>query len=322
MNATTLTDRYVAAAMRTVPEKQRDDLAAELRASIDDQIEARVDGGEPRVTAERSVLTDLGDPDKLAAGYTERPLYLIGPRHYLDWWRLLKLLLAIVLPVSAFGVALGQTLSGAGFGEIVGSVIATLISVAVHLGFWTTLVFVLVERTGGDSGKQFTAWSVDQLPEPRQRGVGFGDMVATLVFLAIAAGAIIWDATIGFVPKAVTATDAPLSFLDPGLWPWWIGALFIVMALEAALAVVVYLVGRWTPPLAVVNAVLALAVAIPALVLLAQGQLLNPDYFPTLVPDDGTTVAAIVSVITGFIIAGVALWDIVDVTIKTVRARR
>ncbi|HWM16349.1 MAG TPA: permease prefix domain 1-containing protein, partial [Microbacterium sp.] len=137
MNATTLTDRYVAAAMRTVPEKQRDDLAAELRASIDDQIEARVDGGEPRVTAERSVLTDLGDPDKLAAGYTERPLYLIGPRHYLDWWRLLKLLLAIVLPVSAFGVALGQTLSGAGFGEIVGSVIATLISVAVHLGFWT-----------------------------------------------------------------------------------------------------------------------------------------------------------------------------------------
>ena len=42
----TLTDRYVDAAMRTVPEKQRPDLSAELRASIDDQIDARVDAGE------------------------------------------------------------------------------------------------------------------------------------------------------------------------------------------------------------------------------------------------------------------------------------
>ncbi len=47
MTATSLTDRYVAAAMRTVPEKQRDDLGTELRASIDDQIDARVENGEP-----------------------------------------------------------------------------------------------------------------------------------------------------------------------------------------------------------------------------------------------------------------------------------
>ena len=107
MTATTLTDRYVAAAMRTVPEKQRDDLGAELRASIDDQIDARVENGEPHGDAERAVLTELGDPDKLAAGYTDRPLYLIGPRYYLDWWRLLKLLLWIVPACAAFGVALG-----------------------------------------------------------------------------------------------------------------------------------------------------------------------------------------------------------------------
>ena len=66
--------------MRTVPEKQRADLSAELRASIDDQIDARVDDGEAPEAAERAVLTDLGDPDKLAAGYTDRPLHLIGPR--------------------------------------------------------------------------------------------------------------------------------------------------------------------------------------------------------------------------------------------------
>ncbi|SFS15400.1 hypothetical protein SAMN04487846_3094 [Microbacterium sp. cf046] len=322
MTTTTLTERYVSAAMRTVPEKQRDDLAAELRASIDDQIDARVDDGEPHDAAERAVLTELGDPDKLAAGYTDRPLYLIGPRYFLDWWRLLKLLLWIVLPAAAFGIALAQTLDGQSLGPIIGNVVTTLIAVAVHLCFWTTLVFVIVERTGAGMGKGFTEWTVDQLPEPRPRGVGFSDMIGTLVFLAVAAGAIIWDLTIGFVPGFVTGADAPLSFLDPALWPWWIAGLFIVMALEATLAIVVYLIGRWTPLLAVVNAVLALAVAIPALILLAQGMLLNPAYFPTIIPDDGAQVASIVTVVTGFGIAAIAIWDIVDVTLKTVRARR
>ena len=110
MNTTNLTDRYVAAAMRTVPEQQRADLAAELRASIDDQIDARVEQGEERDAAERSVLTELGDPDVLAAGYTGRRLYLIGPKLYLVWWRLLKLLLSIVLPFAVAAVALGVLL--------------------------------------------------------------------------------------------------------------------------------------------------------------------------------------------------------------------
>lgn len=317
---TTLTDRYVAAAMRTVPEKQRDDLGAELRASIADQVDGRTENGEDRAAAERAVLTELGDPDKLAAGYTDRPLHLIGPKYYLDWWRLLKLLLWIVLPAAAFGIALAQTLDGQSIGPIIGNVLATLISVAVHLCFWTTLVFVIVERTGADR-KEFGTWTVDQLPEPRPRGVGFGDMIATLVFLAVGAGAVIWDLTIGFVPAFVTGSGEPLSFLNPGLWPWWIAGLFVLMALEATLAVVVYLVGRWTAALAVANAVLALAFAVPALILLSQGQLLNPEFFPAVVGEDGAEVAAIVSTVFGFGIAILAIWDIVDVIRKTIRSR-
>ena len=121
MNTTSLTDRYVDAAMRTVPEQQRQDLGAELRASIEDQIDGRVHNGEEHSAAERAVLTELGDPDKLAAGYTDRPLWLIGPRYYLTWWRLTKLLWAIVPACAAFGVALGQTLAGEPFGAIVGT---------------------------------------------------------------------------------------------------------------------------------------------------------------------------------------------------------
>src|SRR6478609_866506 len=231
MNTPTLTDRYVDAAMRTVGDKQRADLAAELRGSIDDQIDARIEQGEPRESAERAVLTDLGDPDKLAAGYTDRPLWLIGPTYYLDWWRLLKLLMWIVPPFAAFGIALGQTLAGASFGEVVGSTVAGVIGVIVHLAFWVTVVFAVVERSSRRTGAgPLAPWTLAQLPVPRESGARLADLIATAVLLAAAAFAVLWDMLIGFVP------GTPLSFLDPGLWPWWIAGLFVLMAAEVVLA--------------------------------------------------------------------------------------
>lgn len=319
MASTTLTDRYVDAAMRTVPEKQRADLAAELRASIEDQIDARVEAGESQDVAEAAVLTELGDPDKLAAGYTDRPLYLIGPKYFLIWWRLLKLLLWIVPPIVAFAVALGQTISGAGIGEIIGTSVLATMGTILHLAFWTTLVFAVIERAEVTSAESvpLTAWTPDQLPEPRESGAKFSDMIVTIVFLAIGAGAILWDQFIGFAPGY-----PGLSVLDPGLWPWWISGLFAAMAVEAVLQVVVFLRGRWTFGLAAVNAVLNLVVAVPALWLLTQGRLLNAEFWTTVIPPDSSeTVASVVAILMGFGIAAVAIWDTIDAFLKARRAR-
>lgn len=315
MNAT-LTDRYVDAAMRSVPEKQRDDLSAELRASIDDQIDARVDAGEPQDAAERAVLTELGDPDKLAAGYLERPLWLVGPRYYLDWWRLLKLLWAIVPACAAFGVALGQTLAGAPLGAIIGSTVGVVISVIVHVAFWVTLVFVILERSGHDTMDP-GEWTPDKLPEPKESGAKLSDMVASLVFLAIAAAFVLWDHFVGWP----IGDGRMMSFLDPALWPWWITGLFVLMAAEAVLAVSVYRRGRWTTGLAYLNLVLNVAITLPVLWLISQGLFLNPELLPTVDPDDGAQVTGILNVILGFVFAGIAVWDSIDAFLKAHRAR-
>src|SRR5690606_3729698 len=97
-----LTDRYLHAFVRVVPEAQRRTIDAEVRERIADAIEARIGSGDDTEAAERAVLTELGDPERLAVDYLDRPLQLIGPRYYLTWWRLLKLLLAIV-PASVAG---------------------------------------------------------------------------------------------------------------------------------------------------------------------------------------------------------------------------
>ena len=315
-----LTDRYVDAAMRTVPEDQRDDLAAELRASIDDQVEARIEEGEPHDVAERAVLTDLGDPDKLAAGYTDRPLWLIGPRYYLTWWRLTKLLWAIVPACAAFGVALGQVLAGADFGEIVGSVVSVVLSVIVHIGFWPTLVFFIVERSERSADAHFIGrWTPDDLPEPRERRAGLSDLIASLVFLGVAAGAILWDHFVGFV---YTPETGWISFLSPDTWPWWVGALLVLMVLEALLAISVYAKGRWDVGSATVNLFLNLVVAGGALWLLSHQQLVNPEFFTAVIPEDSAaTVATVMSTLFGFGIVAIAVWDTVDAYLKAHRSR-
>lgn len=310
-----LTDRYVAAATRTIAPTQRDDIAAELRASIDDQVGALVETGASADVAERTVLTELGDPDRLAADYRESPTWLIGPTLYFPWLRLLKLLMWIVVPLAAFGVALGQTLAGATFGEVIGSMVVTMIGVIVHLGFWVTLVFAIIERSGARNAVPETPWTLDRLPEPRESGATFPDMVGSLILVVLGAGALVWDRFIGFAPS-----HPGLPLLDPDLWPWWIAGLFAVMAGDAVLAILVYRRGRWTAATATANAALQTVAAVAAIWLLLQQRLINPDFWPTVVTDGNAgELVPVLAVLTGFVIGGVAVWSIIDAFLKARR---
>lgn len=313
----TLTERYISATIRSLTPEVQDDVRAELEGSIADAIDARLDQGEAPADAERAVLTELGDPGILAAGYADRPLHLIGPKYYLVWWRLLKLLLWIVPACAMGGVAIAQAIDQAPIGSIIGAAVAVGMSVIVHVCFWVTLVFFVLERTGADTGVK---WDVDQLPEPTQNGAGRADAIALLVFLVLGVGAVFWDAFIGFFP-----TDgAPIPILNPALWPWGITFFLALFVAEALLAVVVYAHRRWTIGAAVVNTVLAVVFAAWSLTLLLQGELLNPEFLSYVFTDNGVTdeTMRILTVITGFCLVAFPVWDIVDGWIKTARARR
>jgi hypothetical protein len=324
----TLTERYISATIRSLKPEVQGDVRAELEGAIADAVEARVDQGESRAAAERSVLTELGDPGVLSAGYADRPLHLIGPRYYLTWWRLLKLLLWIVPACAAVGVAIGKILEFATIGEVIGSVAVAVIMAIVHVGFWTTLVVAILERAATDPGVK---WDIDQLPEPTEKGAGRSEVIASLIFLGLAAGAVLWDSLRGFVRY----DGEPVAILNPGLWPWGMTVLLVIMLAELFLALAIYRVGRWTPAFAVINTILALAFAVPALYLLVSGALVNPDFLYFLatehvedlaVANEGAAAQGgllrVLSVVLGVVIVGIGIWDIIDGWIKTYRARR
>ncbi|ALX66408.1 permease prefix domain 1-containing protein [Microbacterium sp. XT11] len=332
----TLTERYIAATVRSLRPEAQADVRAELEASIGDAVEARVEQGEPRDAAERAVLTELGDPARLAAGYADRPLHLIGPRFYLVWWRLLKLLLSIVPACVFLAVALGQVIAQAPVGKVIADSLLAAGGAALHICFWTTLVFVVLERTGSTTA--IDEWSVDQLPEAATDGAGRSELIGSLVFLAAAVGALFWDRLRGFV--VVDGEGMPI--LAPDLWPWWIGALLLLIVAEAVFAVMIYRRRGWTIAAAVVNTVLAVAFLAWALVLLVTGELINPAFLSHIVSAGGDGfvsaggdgfaagdaeaagqggVFRILAVLLGFGIAAGVAWDIVDGWLKATGRR-
>ncbi|WP_193106004.1 permease prefix domain 1-containing protein [Brachybacterium sp. FME24] len=317
--ATTLTERYINATTDSLPPDTQGDVRAELEASIADAVESRLDQGEDPATAERTVLTDLGDPVALAASYTDRPLHLLGPRYYLAWWRLLKLLLAIVPAVAVGGVALVQVIVGASIGEVIGQAISVGITATLHLVFWVTLIFVLIERSGADTGPD---WNLDQLPEPRPTRSGRADVIASAVFAGLMIAAMLWDRFRGFV--RIDGHDVDVQILHPQLWPWAILGLVGLLLVEVGLAAVAHARRGWTVGLAVANTALALVWVSAILTLLGNGLLVNPELMSLVFSGEGgapetTRVVGILFVLS---VIGASAWDIIDGWLKARRGAK
>ncbi|HEX7351153.1 permease prefix domain 1-containing protein [Brachybacterium sp.] len=312
----TLTSRYIDATARSLPADLEQDVREELTASIADAVEARIEQGEDPEVAERAALTELGDPAALAAGYTDRPLHLIGPRYYLTWLRLLKTLLIIVPPIAMLGAGIAHAISGASVGGVIAEAIAIGLSVTVHLFFWVTLVFVILERTRTETG---TTWDVDQLPEERSSGTGRADLIPSLVLIALMLGAVAWDLTRGLA----VIDGSTLPVLHPSLWPGWILLFAALLLLEAALAIANFVRKRWTTAAAIVNTALAVGFVSWALTLLGQGRLLNPELLEIArasgVDGDVSFTLGVILVVG---ILGGSAWDAIDGWIKTARDAR
>lgn len=272
MSSTSLTERYVWTVTRHLPPETGPDVARELRGTIEETVEGRVAGGEDPVTAERETILGLGDPAVLAREYGGRPNHLIGPAYFPAWVRLVKLLLAVVVPLAALGTVLAHAFgTDAGVGAIVGEAAGTAFQVAVHIVFWTAVVFAVVERYGGaaERDKIVDTWSPDELGDPagRARRMSVSEMIGEVVLTVILIALVVWQLR--------GVAEGSLQVLDPGLGLGW-GALIVgPLVLDVLVTVAAWARGGWTLLLATASLVSAVVSGVVLVWLLLAGRLLT-----------------------------------------------
>jgi hypothetical protein len=307
---TSLIDRYVFTALRRVPEQQRADIDRELRASIEDAVDARVDGGEPRDAAVEAALLQLGDPDRLADSYAGRLAYVIGPELFPVWRKILKMLYTIVLPIVIAVAVIVQLFTDPDPGKVIGAGISALITTAVHMGFWTTLVFAVLERS--DSRTELTrAWKPADLPKYERSTVGLAQLAAGLVWPVLL--------IVALILQQFTFTRQPV--LDPANWSFWWPFFLAVLVLECGYQFWLYRHGTWTHTVTLVNAAIGLLATVPLVWLLATHHFYNPAFIATLNWGDVNPLTWLTTI--GVVVAiGAAIWDVAEVAVRAERARR
>ncbi|OUZ12898.1 hypothetical protein BHE97_00060 [Aeromicrobium sp. PE09-221] len=315
---TELTDRYVYAATRFVTDQdERVELDRELRERIADTVDGHRSAGLGPAEAEERALTELGDPLRVSAAYRERPMYLIGPRHYFAWQRVMVIVLATAPWIVGVIDLIVMISTREPVETVIAGTISTIVMVAVQAAFWITLGFAVAERVTTPADGDVDRWTPERLPQlPESTGRGkLSDLIASLVFLVIVAGLIVWQR----FGSLVVVDGERMPVLDPALWDVWIPVMFLLLALEAVHAVWVYRTG-WTWPAAIVNLPISLAWGALLGWLFVSGRLLNPDFLDRVGLSQGAIDRSQPYVLA--VLAVIIAWELVDGFYKAYRRGR
>ena len=98
-----LIDKYIAEVGKHLPRRQRADIEAEIRSTLEDMLEERNQAEASNEAQVIELLKEYGEPRKVAESYIG-PRYLIGPRLYPTFELIVKIVLAAVLGAGLLGL--------------------------------------------------------------------------------------------------------------------------------------------------------------------------------------------------------------------------
>lgn len=146
-----LLDAYIYEVGRRLPPKNRKDIEAEIRSALQDMLDEKSrERGKPaddEMTME--VLKSYGDPEKVAASYRgER--YLIGPKLYPTFERVVTIVLPIIVILSLVGLGVdlaNQNLFGVDVFTIIAKTLGNIIWTVISTIGIIAVVFTVIERS-------------------------------------------------------------------------------------------------------------------------------------------------------------------------------
>jgi hypothetical protein len=310
---TPLTNSYVNATLRSVPRGQRADIERELRASIADDVDGRVESGANPKDAEYAALEQLGDPARLAANYAGKTLTLIGPNTYISYITTLKVVAVTAVPIVFLILLVIALAKHVAVWTAIFGALGPAISVAGFLTLALTIMFALVDRAatrGSVAAHRVNAWSPKLLPtEERPLPKSWVETVWSVVFTVILVAAVL----ISRSDSPVTNADgAPIQILAPALWAFWLPYFLVLLLLGLVLDFVRLGIGRWHTVPTITGTLLTLAGGIPLVVLFYQSKVVNRSIWSTIHTPQFSEPGSWLSILIAVVIGLIALGNITD----------
>ena len=186
-----LIDKYIAEVGKHLPRKNRADIEAEIRSTLEDMLDERTQGKGPADEATvMELLKEYGAPREVAAKYQPHP-YLIGPRMFPMFEMILRIVFAVVIGASFIGLGVNLSkvgLSGPEFASALGEWSTGLLGGLITAFGNIVLVFAILERTKvvNEFEKETKDWDPKELqaePDPDQ--IDRADNIATIIFTVL-----------------------------------------------------------------------------------------------------------------------------------------
>lgn len=282
-----LIDLYIQEVTKRLPIKTREDIALELKSTIEDMLPD--DCTEEDV---KEVLSSLGNPAVLASNYQERPMHLIGPRYYDLYVSLLKMILPIAMGITMLVLVVTSIFSYSGETSLLDMILTILgegiwgvISTGIQVFFWLTLVFAIIERTDSSKNqlpitKNFTEWTPDDLKDvpylPKEKMVSKVEASGGLIWTMIWATCYFNAANlVGVYEKGESGLRFVMpTFNQEALLSYW-PLVVLIIGLELALVIFKWRTAVWTKSLAIFNALTQLISLTVFIVILRDSSIVN-----------------------------------------------
>ena len=185
-----LIDRYIAEVGRHLPRKQRADIEAEIRSTLEDMLEERKQAEGAESEAEViELLKEYGAPRDVADSYVG-PRYLIGPRIYPTFELVTRIVLIVLFGIALAGLGLGlaqSSLTGAEFMKTIADSALGLFGGLVTAFGNIVLAFAILERVlPAKEFEEEEEWNPAELArEPDPDRVKFGEQIFEMFFLVV-----------------------------------------------------------------------------------------------------------------------------------------
>jgi len=217
----TLTDRYLAAIGRNLPEEKGEDIVAELTDILLTRREAKeAELGRPLSRVEEeALLKEIGHPLVVAARYG-RQQHLIGPEVYPFYVYTLKLVLTIVAAALVTAGVVNVIAAGAEAGGVISQTIGALWTGGFAAAGAVTVVFALIERHASP-GVVFRNWRPHDLPSLSEKPQSRWNIVADVTVSAIFV--LWWTGAIHFPNLAPKREGVQVAAEFAPMWAalWW-----------------------------------------------------------------------------------------------------